>query len=59
MLDEPTVGQDRDTRENLARHLALMCTRGYGVMFVTHDDDFAAQLPHQVLQVSNLTISRR
>ena len=59
MLDEPTVGQDRDTRENLARHLTLMCAKGYGVMFVTHDDEFAAQLPHRVMQVADRKISFR
>ena len=57
MLDEPTVGQDRATRESLAQHMALMCARGYGVMFVTHDDDFAALLPHRVLKVANRTLS--
>ena len=53
MLDEPTVGQDRATRDALARHMALLCTRGYGVLFVTHDDGFAAQLPHRVLTVAD------
>lgn len=53
MLDEPTVGQDRATRENLAQYMTLMCARGYGVMFVTHDDEFAAQLPHRVLTVAD------
>ncbi len=57
MLDEPTVGQDRATRESLAQHMALMCARGYGVMFVTHDDAFAALLPHRVLKVADLTLS--
>jgi len=53
MLDEPTVGQDRATRDALAKHMALLCARGYGVMFVTHDDNFAAQLPHHVLTVAD------
>jgi ABC-type nitrate/sulfonate/bicarbonate transport system ATPase subunit len=57
MLDEPTVGQDRATRECLAQHMALMCARGYGVMFVTHDDEFAALLPHRVLKVADRTLN--
>jgi cobalt/nickel transport system ATP-binding protein len=57
MLDEPTVGQDRATRESLAQHMALMCARGYGVMFVTHDDEFAALLPHRVLKIADRTLS--
>ncbi len=53
MLDEPTVGQDSATREALANHITVLCARGYGVMFVTHDDDFAARLPHRVLTVAD------
>jgi len=56
MLDEPTVGQDSATRDALANHLTVLCARGYGVMFVTHDDDFAAQLPHGVLTVADRTL---
>jgi len=59
LLDEPTVGQDRATRESLARHLTLMCEQGYGVLFVTHDDEFAASLPHRVLLVANRAITLR
>ena len=57
MLDEPTVGQDNDTCAALARTLALFCEAGYGVMFVTHDDGFAAAVPHRVLHVENMQIS--
>jgi len=56
MLDEPTVGQDSATRDALANHLTVLCARGYGVMFVTHDDDFAARLPHGVLTVADCTL---
>ena len=57
VLDEPTLGQDRDTRENLARLLASLCGKGYGVIFVTHDDAFAAMLPQRVLRIENAAIS--
>ncbi len=57
MLDEPTIGQDNDTCAALARTLALFCEAGYGVMFVTHDDAFAAAVPHRVLHVENMRIS--
>lgn len=53
MLDEPTIGQDRATRENLALLLQEMCARGHGVIFVTHDDGFAAMLPHRRLHIDN------
>lgn len=58
VLDEPTVGQDQDTRENLARLLARMCAAGYGIIFVTHDDEFADMLPHRLLRVENAAISQ-
>jgi energy-coupling factor transport system ATP-binding protein len=57
MLDEPTIGQDDETCRELARTLTELCAAGYGVMFVTHDDAFAAALPHRVLRVENRQIS--
>ena len=57
VLDEPTLGQDRDTRENFARLLTRLCATGYGILFVTHDDEFAAMLSHRVLQIENAAIS--
>jgi energy-coupling factor transport system ATP-binding protein len=59
MLDEPTIGQDRDTRERLARLIATACERGYGAIFVTHDDAFAAMLMHRRLHVENGAVSSR
>jgi energy-coupling factor transporter ATP-binding protein EcfA2 len=56
MLDEPTIGQDLATRRALAEVIARLCGLGHGVMFVTHDDDFAARIPHQPLQIADLTI---
>ena len=57
MLDEPTIGQDNPTRESLAHLLQHMCASGHGVIFVTHDDDFAALLPHRRLHIENCRIS--
>src|SRR5262249_44776483 len=57
MLDEPTIGQDEDTCRALARVLAQLCGAGYGVIFVTHDDAFAAAVPHRVLRVDNKQIN--
>jgi energy-coupling factor transporter ATP-binding protein EcfA2 len=56
MLDEPTIGQDRATRGALAEVVARLCALGHGVMFVTHDDDFAALIAHQPLRIEDLTI---
>jgi energy-coupling factor transporter ATP-binding protein EcfA2 len=57
MLDEPTIGQDRDTRAALAAALTRLGALGYGTIFVTHDDDFAARVTHRVLRIGDGTIS--
>lgn len=51
MLDEPSLGQDLNTRLRLAEALSGLVALGYGVLFVTHDDDFAARIPHRVLDL--------
>jgi energy-coupling factor transporter ATP-binding protein EcfA2 len=56
MLDEPTIGQDRDTRLGLAAIVSRLCEIGYGVIVVTHDDDFAAGFPHLELRIEDMTI---
>jgi energy-coupling factor transport system ATP-binding protein len=57
MLDEPTLGQDRGTREALADAIARLSTSGYGIVFITHDDDFAARIAHRPLRIENGLIS--
>jgi energy-coupling factor transport system ATP-binding protein len=56
MLDEPTIGQDRDTRSGLAAVISHLCGIGYGVLIVTHDDDFAARFSHRQLRIEGMTI---
>ena len=56
MLDEPSVGQDRATQQALAGALARLCALGHGVIFITHDDGFAALLPHHMLRIAEKTI---
>jgi energy-coupling factor transporter ATP-binding protein EcfA2 len=56
MLDEPTIGQDAETSRALARTLEQLREAGYGVMFVTHDDGFAALVPHRVLRIEDKRI---
>jgi energy-coupling factor transport system ATP-binding protein len=53
MFDEPSVGQDMKTRTQLAAAIARLATLGYGVLFVTHDDDFAARIQHRVLALGD------
>jgi len=53
VLDEPSLGQDLATRTQLAAAIAQLTQLGYGVLFVTHDDDFAARIPHRVLAIGD------
>jgi energy-coupling factor transporter ATP-binding protein EcfA2 len=57
MLDEPTIGQDDATRAALADTIKRLASHGYGVLFITHDDDFAAAIPHATLRLANATIT--
>jgi energy-coupling factor transporter ATP-binding protein EcfA2 len=56
MFDEPSIGQDMNTRIQLAAAIARLTTLGYGVLFVTHDDDFAARIPHRVLAIGDMQV---
>jgi ATPase subunit of ABC transporter with duplicated ATPase domains len=56
MLDEPSIGQDVSTRLQLAAAIDRLTTLGYGVLFVTHDDDFATRIPHRVLTIGDMQI---
>jgi energy-coupling factor transporter ATP-binding protein EcfA2 len=58
LLDEPTIGQDGETRAALAATIAHLCSLGYGTIFITHDEDFAALIPHRVLRIADRTITR-
>jgi len=56
MLDEPSLGQDMATRERLAAAIGDLTARGYGVLFVTHDDDFADRIPHRALAIGGMQV---
>ena len=57
MLDEPTIGQDAMTRTALAEAIAHLTACGHGVLFITHDDAFAATIAHGTLQLANAEIT--
>lgn len=52
MFDEPSVGQDRPTRDALASAIGRLAAIGHGVVFVTHDDGFAGAIPHQAVRLA-------
>ena len=56
VLDEPSLGQDLATRLALAAAIDRLTTLGYGVLFVTHDDDFADRIPHHVLAIGDAQV---
>jgi len=51
MLDEPTIGQDAATRAALAKAVGQLATLGYGVVFITHDNAFAAAIDHTPIRL--------
>ena len=53
MLDEPTLGQDRATRAALADAISRLAALGTGVIFITHDDAFAAAIAHRPLRLAS------
>jgi len=55
-LDEPTLGQDRNTVLSLAQALTQIIRRGLGLMFVTHNEEFASLIPHETLVFGDQTI---
>jgi energy-coupling factor transporter ATP-binding protein EcfA2 len=57
MLDEPTIGQDRATRDALAAAIARLASCGHGILFITHDEEFAASVTHGTLRVADGRIS--
>jgi energy-coupling factor transport system ATP-binding protein len=57
MLDEPTLGQDRATRDALADAITRLSACGYGIVFITHDDAFAARIAHRPLRIAEGTVS--
>ena len=57
MFDEPTIGQGRAMRDALAVTIARLSSRGHGVLFITHDDDFASAIAHRELQLADASIT--
>jgi energy-coupling factor transporter ATP-binding protein EcfA2 len=53
MLDEPSLGQDQATCAALADAITRLTKLGYGVIFVTHDDAFAARIAHKALRLGD------
>jgi len=53
MLDEPSLGQDRATCAALADAFTRLAKLGYGVVFVTHDDEFSGRIAHRPLRLTH------
>lgn len=48
-LDEPTIGQDQDAVHQLANVLNDLVHKGYGLIFITHNENFAKMIHHKEL----------
>ena len=57
MLDEPTIGQDRAMRAALADAIDRLAALGHGVVFITHDDAFAATVAHRTVRLADQAIA--
>jgi energy-coupling factor transporter ATP-binding protein EcfA2 len=57
MLDEPTIGQDRAMRAALSAAIGKLAALGHGVLFITHDDEFADTIGHRALRLADATIT--
>jgi energy-coupling factor transporter ATP-binding protein EcfA2 len=55
-MDEPTLGQDRAAAHKLADTLKRLLGLGMGLLFVTHDEDFAKLIPHETVVFGNRTV---
>ena len=47
--DEPTIGQDQDAVHQLANVLNDLVHKGYGLIFITHNENFAKMIHHKEL----------
>jgi ABC-type multidrug transport system ATPase subunit len=57
ILDEPTLGQDRQYRDKLAECIRLILAAGAGVILISHDSYFRSLFPNAIsLLFENRTI---
>ena len=52
MLDEPTLGFDFDTRQNLVTLISELSERGIRVLVATHDQEFANSVASEVMSLA-------
>jgi len=52
LLDEPTRGLDHHTKQQLASLLKTWRTEGMGIVVITHDVEFAAQIADRVVMMA-------
>lgn len=53
ILDEPTIGQDRNQKERLRQFILQMNHQGKTVVIVTHDIEFVAECEPRVVLMAN------
>ena len=49
ILDEPTIGQDHQQKENLRQFIMQLQTQGKTIVIVTHDVEFVAECNPRVV----------
>jgi cobalt transport protein ATP-binding subunit len=53
ILDEPTIGQDHEQKENLRQFIVQMQAQGKTIVIVTHDVEFVAECNPRVLLMTD------
>lgn len=53
IFDEPDLGQDEQTRIAIAGALGRLAENGYGVILVTHNDEFGASVSHSSISFAD------
>jgi len=53
ILDEPTLGQDDQSVQQIASIVQRMAEGGTGIILITHSQSFVGKLPHQTIMLSN------
>ena len=53
ILDEPTLGQDDQSVEQIASIVKRMAEGGTGIILITHSRSFVDKLPHQRIMLAN------
>lgn len=53
IFDEPTLGQDSESRSIIAGQIRSLADAGYGVIIISHNPEFVSKVADEVLPIQN------